>query len=151
MLTAVLLALAYTQEDGALEPPAFLLSNAQRAEGGFTRCGPGRGAFCVIDGDTFKLGTRTIRVVGIDTAEADAACPAEAAQAEASTRSLQSWLSRGPFTMQARLDEPTDRYGRELMIVKRVQADGSEERLADYMTQSGGARSYWGGLRDGWC
>lgn len=105
----------------------------------------------MIDGDTFKLGTRKIRVVGIDTAEIDARCPAEAAQAEASTRSLQAWLNRGPFTMQARLDEPTDRYGRELMIIKRVRPDGSEERLADYMTDRGGARSYWGGFRGEWC
>ena len=147
----IALASAYWAEDGAFEPPGFLLSEGQQVEGGFTRCGPGRGAFCVIDGDTFKILDRSIRVVGIDTAEVAAACRAEAAQAEASTKALQAWLSRGPFTMHARLDQPTDRYDRELMIVTRARSDGSEERLADYMREEGGARSYWGGFRGGWC
>ena len=105
----------------------------------------------MIDGDTFRLGERKVRVVGIDTAEVDARCPAEAAQAEASTAALQSWLNRGPFRMTARVDEPTDRYGRDLRIVKRINPDGSEDRLADYMQQNGGARGYLGGYRGGWC
>ena len=41
----------------------------------FTRCGPGRGHACVIDGDTIKLGDRKIRIIGIDTPEVDAQCP----------------------------------------------------------------------------
>lgn len=112
---------------------------------------PGRGTYCVIDGDTFKLGERKVRVVGIDAAEVHARCPAEAIQAERSTAALQRWLNRSPFQMTARLDEPTDRYGRDLRIVKRVAPDGREDRLADFMQAEGEARSYLGGYRGGWC
>ncbi|MDP4574037.1 hypothetical protein Q9K02_02635 [Qipengyuania sp. G39] len=136
---------------GAFPAPGFLSSEAQVIEGRFTRCGPGRGYYCVIDGDTFKMGQTSVRVVGIDTAERDAQCPAEAAQAEASTRALQGWLNRGPFEMTARLDDPTDRYGRALRTLTRIRPDGSEDRLADFMRTEGGARGYWGGWRGGWC
>ena len=144
------------QTPGFNEPPAFLQSAPDRVEGVFTRCGQpkggwGRGTFCVIDGDTFKLGDTRYRVTGIDTAEVHARCPAEAAQAEASTKALQGWLSAGPFQITTRLDQPTDRYGRTLAIVKRTRPDGSEERLADWMQTHGGARGYDGGFRDGWC
>ena len=54
-----------------------------------------------------------------------------------------------PFA--TRLDDPTDRYGRTLAIVKRADADGGEDRLADFMRDEGGARWYDGGLRGGWC
>jgi micrococcal nuclease len=135
----------------AWEPPGFLQTAPQRIEGSFTRCGLGRGYYCVIDGDTFKMGQQSVRVVGFDTAEVEAQCAREASQAEASTQALQRWLNRGPFRITARLDEPIDKYGRSLRIVKRLNADGSEDRLADYMVAQGGARRYWGGHRWGWC
>ncbi|MEP3144956.1 hypothetical protein [Qipengyuania citrea] len=91
------------------------------------------------------MGKTSVRVVGIDTAEKDAGCPAEAVQAEASTRALQGWLNRGPFRMTHRLDEPTDRYGRALRTVYRLRSDGREDRQADFMRREGGARGYWGG------
>ncbi len=144
-------AIAGHQGAGFYEPPGFLQSDPARVAGVFTRCGPGRGALCVVDGDTFKLADTSYRVTGIDTAEMDARCPAEAAQAEASAAALQAWLNRGPFELATRVDQPTDRYGRTLAIVKRVRADGSEERLADWMLREGGARGYDGGLRGGWC
>ncbi|MFN6935535.1 MAG: thermonuclease family protein, partial [Tsuneonella sp.] len=139
------------QTPGFYEPPEFLQSDAKGVSGQFTRCGPGRGTFCVVDGDTFKMGDESFRVSGIDTAEKEALCPAEAAQAEASTAALQRWLNRGPFQITTRIDEPTDRYGRTLAIVKRTGADGSEDRLADFMREEGGARWYDGGFRGGWC
>ena len=150
LIAIVTLSFVY-QTPGYYEPPGFLQSAPDTVKGGFTRCGIGRGPFCVIDGDTFKLGDTKYRVTGIDTAEVKAACPAEAAQAEASTNALQGWLSAGAFQITTRLDEPTDRYGRTLAIVKRVKADGSEERLADWMQAHGGARGYDGGFRGGWC
>ncbi|MGN6356956.1 MAG: thermonuclease family protein [Novosphingobium sp.] len=91
-----------------------MASEPETVSATFTRCGPGRGEACVIDGDTFKLGERKIRIVGIDTPEVDARCPQEAQLAEAATVHIQEVLNRGPFQMIARLDEPTDRYGREL-------------------------------------
>lgn len=113
---------------GALPAPGFLSSEPQVIEGRLIRCGLGRGNYCVVDGDTFKLGDRVVRVVGIDTAEREAECPAEAAQAEASTRALHGRLNRGPFRMTHRLDDPTDRYGRALRTVYRLRPDGSEDR-----------------------
>jgi endonuclease YncB( thermonuclease family) len=154
LLLIALVTLAVILGDArAFEPPAFLQTAPQKIEGRFTRCGPGRGYYCVIDGDTFKLGAQSVRVVGIDTAEAGehARCAREASQAEASTAALQSWLNRASFRISARIDEPTDRYGRSLRIVKRLNPDGSEDRLADYMRRAGGARSYLGGWRGGWC
>ena len=136
---------------GAFSAPGWLSSEPQVIEGRFTRCGRGRGYYCVVDGDTFKLGNTSVRVVGIDTAEVDAECPAEAVQAEASTKALQAWLNRGPFRMTHRLDEPIDRYGRSLRTVYRLRPDGSEDRLADFMRAEGGARGYWGGGRGEWC
>ena len=136
---------------GAFSAPGWLSSEPQVIEGRFTRCGRGRGYYCVVDGDTFKLGDTSVRVVGIDTAEREAECAAEAVQAEASTEALQGWLNRGPFRMTHRLDEPIDRYGRALRTVYRLRPDGSEDRLADFMRREGGARGYWGGGRGGWC
>lgn len=133
------------------DAPDFLQGEPEEVSGQFTRCGPGRGTFCVIDGDTFKLGERTVRVVGIDTAEREARCNAEAAQAELSTQALQRWLNRGAFVMTARLDNPSDRYGRDLRTVKRIGPDGTETHLSDFMREEGGARGYWGGWRGGWC
>ncbi|MBO9503950.1 hypothetical protein J7348_04875 [Qipengyuania flava] len=136
---------------GAFSAPGWLSSEPQVIEGRFTRCGRGRGYYCVVDGDTFKLGDTSVRVVGIDTAEREAECAAEAVQAEASTKALQGWLNRGPFRMTHRLDEPIDRYGRSLRTVYRLRPDGSEDRLADFMRREGGARGYWGGGRGEWC
>jgi micrococcal nuclease len=152
VLALLFFATAWLWNDaGSWEPPAFLQTDPQRIEGSFTRCGIGRGYYCVVDGDTFKMGQTSVRVVGIDTAEVEAACPEEAAQAEASTAALQRWLNRGPFRISARIDEPTDKYGRALRIVKRINPDGSEDRLADFMRAEGGARGYGGGGRGGWC
>jgi micrococcal nuclease len=140
-----------TAMPGAYEPPAFLQSDPERISGTFTRCGKGRGYYCVVDGDTFRIGERKVRIVGIDTAEVKARCPAEAVQAEKSTAALQTWLNRGPFQMTARIDEPGDRYGRELRIIKRISPDKQEDRLADWMQANGGARDYLGEWREGWC
>ena len=144
LLALVALAYAY----GRIARPALMV---EQVDDPFTRCGHGRGRNCVIDGDTFKIGARKIRVVGIDAAELAGKCRAEIAQAETSTRALQDWLNRGAFTMASDPREPTDKYGRELMTVTRVAAGGSEERLADHMIREGGARRYGGATRGGWC
>ncbi len=95
LLLIALATLAYVFAlPGAFPAPGFLSSKPQVIEGRFTRCGRGRGYYCVVDGDTFKMGDTSVRVVGIDTAEREAECPAEAVQAEASTRALQGWLNR---------------------------------------------------------
>lgn len=133
------------------EPPPLLATGPQVIEASFTRCGRGRGPYCVVDGDTFRVGEASVRVHGIDTAEGEARCPQEAEQAEASTRALQEWLSRGPFTMTALNGQPTDRYGRALRVLTRITPDGRADRADRWMIANGGARAYAGGSRAGWC
>ena len=152
LLTVVIIGAGIVLNDARLvEPPGFLQTDPETVTGAFTHCGRGRGVNCVVDGDTFHIGNRKIRVVGIDTAEKKARCPAEATLAAQSTEALLGWLNRGPFQITARIDDPTDRYGRELRIVKRVGADGAEDSLADFMLSQGSARRYLGGTRGGWC
>ena len=121
--------------------PTAATSRAVAARGGvsFSLCAGERRQNCVIDGDTFKLGDAKYRVTGIGTAEVHAACPAEAAQAEASTKALQGWLSAGAFQITTRLDQPTDRYGRTSALVY-VQREGSQESVAHAMLAKGFAR-----------
>lgn len=149
----VVLVTVWVLYDPALyEPPAFLAGEAEAVTASFTRCGPGRGVNCVIDGDTFRLGDRKIRLIGIDAPETHPPrCPAEAQQGEAATAELQRLLNEGPFVMTARIDGPTDRYGRELRALSRQRADGTRQSLAADLLATGKVRPYRGGLRNSWC
>lgn len=138
------------REAGAFDPPSFLEGKPVAVAGDFTRCGQGRGAFCVIDGDTLKLGDRKVRLNGIDAPEVKAMCPAEAAGAERATAALQRWVNAGPFELVARLDQPTDRYGRDLMTARRV-AQGRTETAAQALLAAGVVREYGGEARRSWC
>jgi micrococcal nuclease len=151
ILGAILLSIWPAMDPALVEPPGFLATEPERVNEQFTRCGPGRGHACVIDGDTIKLGDRKIRIIGIDTPEVDARCPAEAVQAEAATAELQRLLNQGPFEMVGRIDNQQDRYGRDLRALRRVRPDGSVQSMAEDMRSSGVARRYLGGFRGGWC
>ena len=63
---APLLLIAGALLDPSLIEPLGPLAATERVSATFTPCGPGRGSACVIDGDTFKLGDRKIRITGID-------------------------------------------------------------------------------------
>ena len=134
----------------AYDPPAFLEGQPTQVTGTFTRCGAGRAALCVVDGDTLKLDQRTIRIVGIDAPEVRAQCPAEAAGAERATAVLQRWVNAAPFELVPRLDRPTDKYGRELMTARRI-VRGQRETAAEVLIEAGVARAYLGEARAGWC
>jgi endonuclease YncB( thermonuclease family) len=151
VLGAVLLLIWPTLDPALVEPPAFLSTDPERVAEHFTRCGPGRGHACVIDGDTFKIGQRKVRIIGIDAPEVHARCPAEARLAEQATARLQALLNQGAFEMVGRIDDMTDRYGRDLRLIRRKRADGSYQSIADDMRESGLARRYLGGFRTGWC
>lgn len=151
ILGAILLTVWPALDPVLVEPPRFLQGEPEPVDEQFTRCGPGRGHACVIDGDTFKLGDRKVRVIGIDTPEVDARCPAEAAQAEAATLELQRLLNQGPFEMVGRIGDQKDRYGRDLRAINRTMPDGTVQSIADDMRASGMARRYLGGFRSGWC
>lgn len=149
----VVLVSAWVLYDPALyEPPAFLSSDPETISGQFTRCGPGRGTNCVVDGDTIKLGERTIRLIGIDAPEVHPArCPAEAEKGEAATAELQRLLNQGPLSMVARIDDPTDKYGRELRALSRSDANGTQQSIAEQLVAGGFVRRYSSGSRQSWC
>lgn len=149
---AALLALLWPTLDPALvEPPTFLASEPERVDMLFTRCGPGRGNACVVDGDTFKIGKRKIRIVGIDAPETHPArCAEEARAGEAATVELMRLLNQGPFVMVGRLDDARDRYGRDLRSVSRKRPDGSTQSIADDMRASGLVHRYLG-RKTSWC
>ena len=105
----------------------------------------------MVDGDTFKLGKRKIRIVGIDAPETHPAnCPEEARLGEAATAELMRLLNQGSFTMTGRIDDMTDRYGRELRVVTRTRRDGSSQSIAEDMRSSGLAHRYLG-RKSSWC
>jgi endonuclease YncB( thermonuclease family) len=151
VLAAILAGLWPTLDPALVEPPAFLSAAPERVAHRFTPCGRGRGHACVIDGDTFKLGKRKIRIVGIDAPETHGAnCPEEARLGQAATVTLMRLLNQGPFTMTGRIDDMTDRYGRELKVVTRTRPDGSIQSIAEEMRASGLAHRYVG-RKTSWC
>ncbi len=151
LLFAVALLVWPTLDARLLEPPAFLSTEPEPVSRTFARCGSGHSAACVVDGDTIRLGQRRIRIVGIDTPEREARCLAEARAAEAAAARLQELLSERPFEMLGRIDAPTDRYGRELKSLRRLNLDGSTQSIGGILREEGHARRYLGGLRSGWC
>jgi endonuclease YncB( thermonuclease family) len=146
VLLGILASLYIGAGDPALiEPPGFLSSEPEPVSANFTRCGPGRGAACVIDGDTFKLGQRRIRVIGIDAPETHPSrCAEEARLGEQATAKLQALLNERPFELVAPIYRDHDMYGRELRVVRRLMPDGSHESIAELMRKSGLARRYAG-------
>ena len=150
ILFAILAALWPAADPALLEPIGFLASEPERVSETFTRCGRGRGHACVIDGDTFKLGERKVRIIGIDAPEVHGRCAEERRMAEAATAKLQSLLNQGPFTMTGRIDDMADRYGRDLRALGRTRPDGTGQSIAEEMRRSGLARRYLGYKTD-WC
>ena len=152
ILGAIALLAWPTLDPALVEPPAFLSMNPEQVSEHFTRCGPGRGQACVIDGDTFKLGSRKVRIIGIDTPETHPArCAEEARLGEAATVHLQVLLNQGPFEMVGRIGDQKDRYGRDLRVLQRKRGDGTVQSIAAEMRESGLARRYLGGFKSGWC
>ena len=152
ILGAILL-LAWPASDPRLVPPVGpIASYHEQVAVRFTRCGLGRGHACVIDGDTFKLGDRKIRIADINAPElASPQCPAEAQLAERSTHHLQALLNQAPFEMVANRFDRTDRYGRDLRTLYRTLPNGERQSIGESMTDAGLARTYWGALSREWC
>jgi endonuclease YncB( thermonuclease family) len=106
----------------------------------------------VIDGDTFKLGQRSIRIIGIDAPETHPArCPEEARLGELATAKLQQLLNERPFEMVAPIYRAHDQYGRDLRVIRRLIPDGSYQNMADEIRKAGLAHRYAGGFKTGWC
>jgi endonuclease YncB( thermonuclease family) len=56
-----------------------------------------------------------------------------------------------PFEMVAPIYRDTDRYGRDLRVIRRLNPDGSYQNMAEEMRKSGLAHRYAGGFKTGWC
>ena len=132
--------------DPSLIEPIGPLAATEQVSATFTPCGPGRGTACVIDGDTFKLGDRKIRITGIDAPElASPRCPAEAALAGRAADRLLVLLNQGPFDMVAHRLQRQDRNGRDLMVIRRGGAS-----IGAQLIDEGLAHRYIGSKRS-WC
>ena len=133
--------------DPSLIPPVGPLGAApERVSSRFTPCGPGRGAACVIDGDTFKLGDRKIRITGIDAPELLAPqCPGEEALARSAADRLRELLNQGEFEMVAHRFQQQDRHGRDLMVIRR-----NGQSIGSQLIDEGLAHRYLGS-KWSWC
>ena len=152
ILGGILLSIWPAVDPALVEPPSFLSTDPEPVSETFSRCGPGRSHACVIDGDTFKLGERRIRIIGIDAPETHPSrCPEEARLGEQATVMLQGLLNQGPFEMVGRIYGDKDRYGRDLRAIERKRPDGRMQSVAEDMRAAGLARRYLGGFKTGWC
>ena len=149
-LAALALVIWPTLDPALIEAPAFLSSNPETVNERFGRCGLDRSHACVVDGDTFRIGKRRIRIVGIDAPEVHGQCESERKLASAATLKLQGLLNEGPFVMTGRLDDMKDRYGRDLRVITRRLPDGTAQSIAADMRESGLARRYVG-RKLSWC
>lgn len=143
---APLLLLAGGLLDPKLIGPIGPLAATERVTATFTRCGPEGGSACVIDGDTFKLGDRKIRITGIDAPElGEPKCAEEAALAGRSADRLLAMLNEGQFDMVAHRLQRQDRHGRDLMVIRR---DG--QSIGSRLIDEGLAHRYTG-FKTNWC
>lgn len=111
----------------------------------FTLCHTGGGTNCVVDGDTFWIAGRKIRVSDIDAPETHPPrCPFEAQLGNRATLRLQELLNEGPIQLESG-DRDMDIYGRLLRVVRR---DG--QSLGQKLVDEGLARP-WTGFRRPWC
>ena len=152
LLAAILAIMSAVFDPLLVEPPGFLAGEPELISAEFSRCSRGRSFACVVDGDTFKLGQRRVRIIGIDAPETQhSKCPDEARLGAQATEKLRQLLNEGPFEMVAPAYGRQDRYGRDLRVIRRTRADGSTQSIAGEMRESGLAHRYMGGFKPGWC
>lgn len=111
----------------------------------FALCGVTRRT-CVVDGDTFWLEGKKIRIADIDTPEiSEPKCDSEYELGMKATYRLRDLLNAGPFELRTISNQDVDRYGRELRVVVRNGLS-----LGDQLVREGLART-WTGRRKPWC
>ena len=147
VLLCLLLAAGALFDPSLVRPVGPLAARPERIDAQFARCGTGeRRAACVIDGDTFRLGTRAVRITGIDAPELhDARCPAERALAERAANRLTDLLNQGPFELVGHVFNDRDTYGRDLRVVRRG------DRSIGAQLQDEGLAHRYVGFKTGWC
>ena len=129
-------------------PPAVV----EQVDKTFVRCGQAHGDACVVEGDTFHIGARRIRVQGIDAPELHPPrCAEEARLGEAAAAALLAQLNARPSTMTSDSAHAFDEYGRELRRVTRTGPDGKPVSIGDALVAAGLAREFLHGQRGVWC
>ena len=146
-LLIALLALVGALLDPAILPPIGpTAARPERILASFTRCGQGRSRACVVDGDTFRLGQRRIRLVGIDAPElAGARCPAERALGERAANRLLALVNAGEFDLVGHRFHDRDAHGRDLRLALR-----GGQSFGRILIDEGLARRYLGS-KSVWC
>ena len=146
-LLIALLALVGALLDPSILPPIGpTAARPERINANFTRCGQGRSTACVVDGDTFRLGQRRVRLIGIDAPElASAQCPAERALGERAANRLLMLVNQGEFDLVGHRFHDRDSHGRDLRLARR---DGVS--LGRQLIDEGLARRYLG-FKSVWC
>lgn len=145
-LVPLLLLAGALLDPSLIRPFGPLAAPPERVSTQFTLCRGRGGPACVVDGDTFRLGDRSIRITGIDAPElASPRCAKEAALARRSTDRLLALLNGGTFDMVAHRLQRQDRHGRDLMILER-----NGESIGDQLMSEGLAHRYIGSKRS-WC
>ncbi len=89
----------------------------------FGLCNQGGLTNCVVSGDSFYLGGKTVRIAGIEAPQLyGAACPKEAALGRKSAARLQVILNSGELEM-TKVGQDLDRYG---LMLRSVAVDGKD-------------------------
>ncbi|WP_245409888.1 thermonuclease family protein [Pararhizobium haloflavum] len=126
-----------------IQPPDAIVTGALHTH--FAFCATPPHADCVIDGDTFYLGSQPIRIADIDTPETFRPdCAAEAERGKRATMRMHELLNAGPIELRLQARDK-DRYGRSLRTVHR-----GGRSLGQQLVSEGLARP-WGGARRSWC
>lgn len=127
-----------------------LVGGREEVQARFTQCGQGLSRACVVDGDTFHISGRKIRMLGIDAPEIrDARCAEERRLGEEAVEMLLVELNRGGVVMVTDIREDRDRFGRELKHVVRVE-EGRDVSIGDRLIDAGLAQLYFG-HKAAWC
>jgi endonuclease YncB( thermonuclease family) len=128
----------------AIVLPLSKIETSVRASFSLCRRAPHRD--CVMDGDTFYLGSQSIRMVGIDAPESHPPrCAREARLGAQAAHRLLALLNAGPFDLERSTFRDSDIYGRKLWTVTR-----NGRSLRDTLISEGLARAYGSG-RKSWC
>lgn len=106
----------------------------------------GKRVTCVVDGDTFWLESRKIRIAGIDTPEvSEPKCPAEHRLGMGAAYRPRGLLNAGEFALPPAGQRSRDAYSRELrLVVRGGQSIGNQ-------LVSGGLAHRWRGGKETWC
>ncbi len=152
MLAGALVApVAASRGDGIRAPEP---APARPAEVSSPRLGHSAEVLHVVDGDTFDARvhlwpglniTTRVRLRGIDAPEMKARCGEELARAEAARDALRAILDQGEVAI-ARVT--FDKYGGRVLAEAFTRATPD---VSAALIDSGAARRYSGGKRDGWC